>query len=424
MVPAFAVNEVSLNRKTSLAEQKQQKNPLWLPAILLILVQMASGIRDLPQTSFFLIYLQEQLSLGPVAISGIVSGAQITGMVMALLGGALVARLGSKWALACGLALSAVGSLAFQAHSFWLVALLWFVGGAGLALVSVGGASYLTRINSRGVLGTLAAFYALSMTAGGAVGNPIAGVLIEKSGFVTYSWTIIGISSCTLLMVIFAMPHLQGYAAGPVPISSFWSEVVSTARQRNVQLLVGLRCLPTLFYGMLTVLLPLLIHNLSGSKAVVAAYGTTNLVVASAAQLLAGRAADRWGAKRPTIAAYSVLIFAGLGLALSTGMLPGTFIFGVIGIAAAWSLSTLMYIWVNDGVATEGHPSTFGLLHAVWSFSMVSGSMLGSWFLSFAQWLPFLVGSLLNTGSLFLIHSFYSKPRMDEASSQQEIQQT
>ena len=38
--------------------------------------------------------------------AGVVAGAQIIGMVTALLGGAITARLGSKWVLACGLTLS------------------------------------------------------------------------------------------------------------------------------------------------------------------------------------------------------------------------------------------------------------------------------------------------------------------------------
>ena len=70
----------------------------WFPAVLLILVQMTSGMRDMPQFAFFLIYLQEQLGLTPATISGVVAGAQIAGMAAALLGGAITARMGTKWA--------------------------------------------------------------------------------------------------------------------------------------------------------------------------------------------------------------------------------------------------------------------------------------------------------------------------------------
>jgi MFS family permease len=166
------------------------------------------------------------------------------------------------------------------------------------------------------------------------------------------------------------------------------------------------------------VLIPLLLNHLSGSKVLVAAYGTTNLVVASAAQLLAGRAADRWGARGPTLVAYAAVILSGLGLALSAGTLAGLFAFGVLGIAAAWSLSTLMYVWVSDGVNRSDHPAAFGLLHAVWSLSMITGSVLGGWFVATLPGLPFLIAALLNTVSIFLALGYYRRisPGHSEAS--------
>ena len=127
----------------------------WWPAILLVLVQTVNGMWYMPQLSFFPVYLQEQLGLTPVVIGSVVAGAQVAGMVTALLGGWVTGMLGSKWVLVCGLALSGVGSLVFQIHVAWLVAMLWFIGGAGLALITVGGASYLTRLSLRGALGCL-----------------------------------------------------------------------------------------------------------------------------------------------------------------------------------------------------------------------------------------------------------------------------
>jgi MFS family permease len=161
------------------------------------------------------------------------------------------------------------------------------------------------------------------------------------------------------------------------------------------------------------VLIPLLINELSGSKVTVAAYGTATLIVASAAQLLAGRAADRWGARGPTQIAYAVLVAAGLGLAASAGTVEGLFVFGVLGNAAAWSLSVLMYVWVSDGVPKPDHPATFGLLHAVWSLSMISGSLLAGWAVRLSPGLPFLAGGLLNIVSVILVYRYYAAGRVE-----------
>jgi MFS family permease len=379
----------------------------WFPAVLLIVVQLTSGMRDSTQGPFFLIYLQEQLGLTAAAISGVVAGAQVAGMVAALLGGAIAARLGSKWVLACGLALAGLSSLVFQAHALWLAAALWWIGGAGMALATVGGASYLTRLSDRGALGILAALYVMSSTAGGAVGNPIAGVLIERSGYGTFGGAVMALTALAVLVVIFLMANLRDRATQAAPLRAFWSNALSATRSRKGRLVIGMRSLPTIFYGMLVVLIPLLLNTLSGSKVMVAAYGTATLVVASIAQLLAGRAADRWGARRPTLIAYSIIILAGLGLAASAGTVWGLFAFGVIGVAAAWSLSALMYVWVGDGIPKPEHPATFGLLHAVWSLSMITGSVLGGWFVPAAPGLAFLIAGLLNAGSLLLTLVYY-----------------
>jgi MFS family permease len=396
-------------------QTQRSQNAAWQPAMFLIFAQLASGMLFIPQFAFFLIYLQEQLGLLPVTISSVVAGAQLAGMVAALLGGAITERLGSKWVLIVGLILYGVSSLVFHLQAFWWVTVLWLIGGAGAALVTVGGSSYLTRLSARGALGILSALYALSMTIGGAIGNPIAGVLIEQYGFGTFGWAAVALSVVTALIVALWMANLHDYATEPVSLQRFGGSILPTIRQTNVRLLIGLRGLPTLFYGMLTVLIPLLLNDLSGNKVLVAAYGTTTLIVASAAQLLAGRAADRWGARRPTLVAYTTLIVSGLGLFLGARSVEGLFIFGVLGIAAAWSLSTLMYIWVADGIGRDEHPSTFGLLHAVWSLCMIGGSMLGGWLVRLAPGLPFLVLGLINIGAYFLTVFYYRDKAVEDA---------
>jgi MFS transporter, DHA1 family, inner membrane transport protein len=392
------------------------RSAAWWPAVLLVLVQSINGMWYMPQLSFFPVYLQE-LGLPPAAIGGIVAGGQLAGMAVALLGGWVTGMLGSKWVLVCGLALSGVASLVFQIHTAWLAAVLWFIGGAGLALITVGGASYLTRVGMRGTLGMLAAFYALSMTVGGAIGTPIAGVIIERRGFSAFGWAETAVIAIAGVLATIFMIYLQDRTPERASLRVFWSGALAMLRRVKMRQLLGLRCLPTIFYGMLTVLIPVLLNSLSGNKLLVAAYATTNLVVASAAQLLAGRAADRWGARRPTLIAYSAVILAGLGLAVTVSTVWGLFIFGVLGVAAAWSLSTLMYVWVKDGVAQPEHASSFGLLHAVWSLSMITGSLLGGALVRTFPGLPFLVAGLLNIGSLFLALAYYARPAAQDAST-------
>lgn len=367
------------------------------------------------QFAFFLIYLQERLALAPMTISTVVAGAQVASMVTALLCGAVTARLGSKWVMVAGLLIAGLNSLVFQLHVFWAVALLWLIGGIGSALMNVGSSSYLTRLSSQGGLGILAAFYALSMTIGGAVGNPLAALLIADYGYSTLGWAALTLTVTATVVLARWMPNLPDDTPQSIVLQTFFGAFLTTLRQPKVRLLIGLRGLPTLFYGTLMVLVPLLINELSGSKGTVAAYGTTTLIVASAAQLLAGRAADRWGAQRPTLVAYSAIILAGIGLYFGVAHVAGLFFFGVLGIAAAWALSTLMYLWVADGLPRAEHPATFGLLHAVWSLSMIGGSMLGGWLVRLTPGLPFLLVGLLNSVACLLVIRYYRRQAAEVA---------
>jgi MFS transporter, DHA1 family, inner membrane transport protein len=381
----------------------------WWPAALLVLVQIANGVWYMPQLSFFPIYLQERLDLSPVLIASIVSGAQISGMIAALVGGAITGLLSSKWALVWGLILSGIGVLAFQVHTPWLVAVLWFIGGAGLSFITVGGASYLTALSGRASLGILAALFSLSVTVGGVLGNPAAGLLIERSGFSAFGFAELMLIVLTTLFAARFLVYLNDRSPQSAPLAAILSGPLAAARQPKIRMLIGLRSLPTIFYGMMTILIPLLLNDLSGSKTLVAAYGTANLIVASTGQLVSGRAADRWGARIPTLVVYTVLVASGAGLALTAGTTWGLFVFGVLGVAAAWSLSTLMYVWVADGVQQAERPSAFGLLHAIWCVSMIVGSLLGGWLVRAAPGLPFLVAGALNLASPLLALAFYRR---------------
>lgn len=389
-------------------EPAVSKVALWWPALILIFFQIVSGLRDMPQSAFFGIYLQERFGTAAAAIGYTAAAAQLAGMAAALLASAFARQIGSKWILVSGIALLGVSSLAFQTESPAVAMGLWLASGAGGALLTVGGSSYLTQLSSRGSLGLLSALYVFSMTLGGAIGNPIAGIVIVQHGYGVFGWSLIALSA---VMTLLAMRFVRGRgdvpAAAGGPQVQPWRATWAAFQSGRTWLLIPLRSLPTLFYGMLTVLIPLLLNEYGGSKLLVAAYGTTMLVVASAAQIVAGRAADRLGACLPTQVAYGLIVVCGIGLAAGAQNTTWLFIFGVLGNATAWALSTLMYVWVADSVRKTEHASTFGLLHAVWSVSMIAGSILGGFLVQSQPSVPFLLVGLLNLGSIGLAGAFY-----------------
>jgi len=371
----------------------------------LFAVQFLSGVWTLTQMSFFPIYLEEVLRLTPLVLAAVIASGQAAGMIAALWGGGLSDVLGSKRVLVTGLAGGVLASLVFQSEWPLLVVPLWMLGGAMGSLHTLGGSSYLTRAADPQRLGLLSALFALCMTAGGALGSPLAGWLLDTAGFRLY-----GLVGTALVLITLAatLPLLPALAPERNATPQLGGGMLGMARRPAVQMLIGLRFLPTIYYGMSGMLIPLMINQLAGNKTTVALYGTASLIIASAAQLLAGRAADRFGHRWPPLIGYGTLIVACLGLALFADHLWGVIAFGILGAAAAWSLASLLFTLLSDGVPRAEHGRAFGLLHATWSVAMIGGALLGGALTRLSPGLPFIVAGLLNIGSIVLLLAFFA----------------
>ena len=248
------------------------RSGIWSVAALL-LVQLLAGAWTLSLMSFFPIYLEEQLRYAPVAIAGMVAVGQASGMFAALLGGGLSDTLGSKWVLVLGLLGGVVASLIFQSGVPLMVAALWGLAGASGSLQTLGGSSYLTRMADPRRLGLLAALYALSGTLGGALGSPVAGRILDTAGYRAYGLVGLGLAALTVLLAVILLPNQQRQAHNQAAGSSRDSMWAMTKRP-VMRLLMALRFLPTIYYGMSIVLIPLMINHLAGNKTTVALYST------------------------------------------------------------------------------------------------------------------------------------------------------
>jgi MFS family permease len=392
----------------------------WAAVIPLLALQFLSGIWYMPQLSFFPIYLQEKLGFAPVVIAMFVAAGQLAGMIAGLLGGALSDTRGSKWVLVLGLTFATVATFTFRASQPWLIALLWVIGGLAIGFHTTGGQSYLTRVADVRSLGLASALYALCLTMGGATGNPLAGRALDTRGFAVFGLMLLGLAVATLIGAVILLPSVTSERAKEKRVGSSggWDGSLALIRRTTVRMLVGIRFLPTIYYAMLGVLIPLLINNVAGNKSAVAAYASISLIVASTAQLIAGRSADRFGRRVPVLVGFSALILSALGLALFARNLWGLFVFGVMGNAAAWALAALMFVLVSDGVARPEHGRVFGLLHASWSIAMITGSLLGGALVRVGVGIPFLAGGLLNLGSIILVLHYLARLRNDSTASE------
>lgn len=401
--------------------RRVSQGDVW-PVMPLLFIQFCTGAWILTQMSFFPIYLEEELLYAPMAIAAVIAIGQASGLVAALLGGGLTDAWGSKRVLVLGLLGSMIASLVFQTQLALLVALLWGLAGVAASLQTLGGSSYLTRMAAPQQLGLVSALFALSLTLGGALGSPLAGRLLDTAGFRLYGLAGLAILAITALWAIVMLPA-QAPDGHEQQRSRANSSMLELTRRPLVRLLIGLRYLPTVYYGLSSVMIPLMINQLAGNKSTVAIYSTISLVVASAAQLLAGRAADHFGHRWPTLIGYAALSFSALGLAFFAGNLGGVFLFGILGNAAAWALATLFFCLVSDAIPRAEHGRAFGLMHATWSIAMISGAVLGGALTRFSVGLPFFAAGLLNSVAILLVLAFFRRLGSEGAAAEATVVQ-
>jgi MFS family permease len=205
------------------------------------------------------------------------------------------------------------------------------------------------------------------------------------------------------------LPRLQHASVEQSRIS--WREAlagyVEIVKQPVVRRLGLLRFLPTCYYGMAMVLIPLLINAETDSKTSVAIFATSSQILATLAQLVVGRVADRIGPRLPTLSAMSAVLAAAVGLALYAGQLWGLYVFGILGIAAAWALSTLMPVLVSGTIPAVMHGRVLGTLVLLWNLAMVLSAMIGGALVEVLVGLPFAVAAALNVGTLVLAVGFF-----------------
>ena len=386
-----------------LTASKESRLPL--PLVGLLTVQLLSGIILTPIGSFFSIYLNEILLYPIQQVARVIALGQGVGMLAALLGGSLSDSWGHKWVLTLGIALVTVSCLLYLLSLPWLVTVLWAVSSAGMSLSALGGQGYLTLAAKATHLGISSAFYNWGYTVGGAVGAPIAALILGDDAFVRLGWALLGLGLSTTIISAF-LPRLNN-APQARARDVFAKGYMALLRQRQIFLLALLRFLPTCYYGVMT-LIPLILKQQSDSNTLVALFVASSSIFASVTQLFAGWAADRWGERLPTVSAFSVILLAIAGTILTWQSVWGLYLFGALGVGAAWALSTVLPGLVKRSAEPEVHGRIFGMLHLLWTLAMILGTLLGGALLDIDLRLPFVIVGLLNIFALLLTVPFFN----------------
>jgi MFS family permease len=167
-----------------------------------------------------------------------------------------------------------------------------------------------------------------------------------------------------------------------------------------------LRFLPTCYWGMAGVLLPLLIREAAGTNTAVAWYLTGSSILASLSQMAVGQAVDRWGFRVPTLGAFVALVLGIGGLALSAQHLWGLYAFGMLAACGAWSLSTLTPTLLAQVTDAGERGRVLGFLQLLWNAGMILGALIGGALVEIVVGMPFLIAAVLNVVALGLAYRF------------------
>ena len=375
------------------------------PIVVLLGLQLMGGMMLSPHRTFFPIYVQE-LGHSAMAISALTTARMVMAMVASLVGGTLSDSLGRKWTLLLGNLGFIAGSLLFLTPSVWWIGVLWALSGLGMGLRTVSSQSYLMDTASRS-LGMLTALYNWGYTLGGALGSPIVGYVLDNWDYRVFGITLALFAGSTVIVNALFLPRSSVQVDRG---ESAWKTLTSysnIARRTPVVLLVLLRFLPTVYWGMAIVFIPLLLDAAGATKTAIALYAMVSQVVASLAQVVVGRAADRFGVKWPTVVTFFALVTSALGTGLFPGRLWGIAISGTLGAAAGWSLSTLLPSLVTRVAGTDERGRTLGWVHLWWNVAMIAGSMLGG--ALYERWtgLPFIIAGLVNLLSIVFALVFF-----------------
>ncbi|MSR82590.1 MAG: MFS transporter [Candidatus Latescibacteria bacterium] len=382
------------------AAQGEGESTAWNRAfIALCLVCLLSGFLSAPFMALFPVYVEADLGRMPLFTANLRALMLMLGGFSALVGGRLCDLLGLKRTLMVGLAGGILNGFVFHSSSPWALFLLVFLIGFTTGPWTTAGQSYLISSVRAGQLGMGGAFYFLSGNLGNALGSLITGVLKETWSYQQLGTLMSAGMAGVCLLALWLLPSTT--AARSQEGLALRAVYLPLLRQNTVRLLIGLRLFINSFWGMATLLLPLLVYRVSHSESMPAYYASVSLAVAAAGQLLIGVLRDRYGRLWPLLICGAGYALCGLGVGLYWESLPALFVFGTGLTATAWAISTLVPSLINEVAGPQEKSRLVGLLHLVWSTAMVAGSLLGGTLVEIDPGLPFLGGALLAAGGTF-----------------------
>ena len=382
--------------------------------ITLCLILLAAGLVTAPIELLFPVYVEEALGK-TVWFAALLRAVPIAlGGLFALVGGALSDRLGRKSTLILGMTGALVVGVVFISEQPLLIWGVLCYQGIASGFRIAGGQSYLITAVDAHRLGLGAAVYFLTYTFGGSVGSAIGGELIDRFNYGVVGGGTIAVMVLLILAALILLPRLPH---GNDERKSFTQMLVGYGemlRRREVRSLLGMRFLPTYFWGTVSLLLPVLIARTAGVR-LAGYYGASRDLFAACCQLVSGRICDTVGAKPTAFVATCLVALSAVLITVNTDSTILLFMLGVFSAGVAWSVSITMPRLIDEFFDTEEKGRGVGITHLAWSSGFLSGHMVGGRLESVSISLPFAVAAGTVVISAALAFQLWRSGKMKKA---------
>ncbi len=326
------------------------------------------------------------------AQAGILSASYPAGtLVAALPAGLLAARVGPRRTVVGGLLLLGLASLGFGfAHDVVLLDGARFVQGVAGAMSWAGALSWLVSTTDEAERGSVIGT-ALGAAIAGELLGPALGALAVEIG------TEAVFSSVLVLAALLAAAALRLEDAVDRQKESL-RKVWGAMSSRPVVVATGIVAVPSILFGIVTVLVPLRIDELGGGSVLVAAGFMAGAALEALLAPAMGRRSDRVGRQLPIATGFAVC-------AVGVVAVPAPDLLGVvlaalilISLGAGISFAPAMTMLSDSAGATGLHQGmAAGLANLAWASGQVTGAVGGGAAASaVGDWLPcYLIAALL-----------------------------
>ncbi len=367
--------------------------------ILLCAIVFVVGLVTGPVQMLFPVYAETILEETPLFAALLRALPIGLGGISALIGGTLCDRFGRKPTVLIGMTGAVViGTLFTTEIPLFLWGILCYEGIAS-GFKTAGGQTYLISSVAPERLGLATGLYFISSTVGNAIGSAIAGEVIDRTSYSTF-----GIGAAVLAGVLFVgaclfLPRLAQFTDTPRRREGIWKSTLNVAaylnliRRSEMRMLIGLRVLPTYYWGSVNLLMPVLIERIAGVKAA-GYYGAISLLFAFGCQLFVGRICDVVGHRAPALVANAIVTFLAFGVAFFHNSFIALQVFGILGAGAAWALSTTIPRFINEFTEPDEKGHGVGLTHLAWSTGFLIGYVASGLLVNISVHVPFIVAGI------------------------------